>query len=256
MSAEGENSDSSCSGSDILRRKKSHGGVRKRKLRTRKCLTKCAAVLESSNSGCDLPDEGSRSEVNDSSFSKHQFVSLDCEMVEVVGNKSVLAKCSIIDYDGHVLFNEYVRPERPITDYRTRWSGVESHHMKQAVSYTEAAKRIKDILEGRIVIGHDLINDFCVIGIQHPFHRTRDTAKFIPLREIAGLLRKQRPSLRNLAAGLLNRRIQNGSHCSREDAQAALDIYRKYEEVWEGHLLDSKSWLEDRFWPKEICVSN
>ncbi len=250
-------------------RRRREGRVRKRRrLRARNCPYGSRAVscelgdtktaVENRPSGPSLQiaerfkgENGSTGIV--STPPKHSFVSVDCEMVGVVGNRSSLAKCSILDYEGRVLFDEYVRPNEPILSYRTRWSGIRPCHMKSALPFGDAVERIKSILEGSTVIGHDLVHDFLAIGIRYPYNQTRDTAKFPPLRELAGLCRRQRPSLRNLSAALLGRKIQGGSHCSREDAQAALDIYRKYEKVWEQHLLDSTFWLDDQFWPEEIC---
>lgn len=182
----------------------------------------------------------------------HPVVSIDCEMVGT-GNRSMLAKCSILDYDGRILYDEYIRPDRRITDYRTKWSGIKPCHMKTAQPYGEATERIKGILRGSIVVGHDLAHDFAVIGLQPPKTCIRDTAKFVPLRGLAGLIKTHNPSLKNLTAILLGRTIQNGAHCSLEDARAALDIYRKYEGVWEEYLRDRTFWFQDKFWPKDVC---
>ena len=182
----------------------------------------------------------------------HPVVSIDCEMVGT-GSRSMLAKCSILDYDGRILYDEYIRPDRRITDYRTKWSGIKPCHMKTAQPYGEATERIKGILRGSIVVGHDLTHDFAVIGLQHPKTCIRDTAKFVPLRGLAGLIKTHNPSLKNLTAILLGRTIQNGAHCSLEDARAALDIYRKYEDVWEEYLRDRTFWFQDKFWPKDVC---
>ena len=51
-------------------------------------------------------------------------VALDCEMVGVEGNDDALARVSIINYNGHVLMDKYVRPVKHITDFRTWVSGV------------------------------------------------------------------------------------------------------------------------------------
>ena len=185
------------------------------------------------------------------------LVALDCEMV-ATRTGSALAQCTILSYDGDVLFHEYVRPTGPIVDYRTRWSGVLPHHMKRAVLHEEAVIRIKAILDGKVCIGHDLPQDFSVIGISFRRNKTRDTAFFKPLRTLAGLVPNQPPSLRNLALCLLDRKIQTGAHNSLEDARAALDIYRKHEQLWETHLVeqnwDKTVWLQDQYWPQEIVA--
>ena len=45
-------------------------------------------------------------------------------MVGVEGPDDALARVSIVNYNGHVLLDKYVRPERRIVDFRTWVSGV------------------------------------------------------------------------------------------------------------------------------------
>uniref|UniRef100_A0AAQ4P0C2 Interferon stimulated exonuclease gene n=1 Tax=Gasterosteus aculeatus aculeatus TaxID=481459 RepID=A0AAQ4P0C2_GASAC len=67
-------------------------------------------------------------------------VALDCEMVGTGpgGRCSELARCSILDYHGNVLYDQYVRPLRPVTDYRTRWSGIRRKDLLNAVPFAQA----------------------------------------------------------------------------------------------------------------------
>lgn len=53
----------------------------------------------------------------------------------------VIARCSIIDTDLRVLLDIYVKPELPIADYRTKYSGIRKCHMKTAIP-THTAKRM------------------------------------------------------------------------------------------------------------------
>uniref|UniRef100_A0A670K6G4 Exonuclease domain-containing protein n=1 Tax=Podarcis muralis TaxID=64176 RepID=A0A670K6G4_PODMU len=70
-------------------------------------------------------------------------VAIDCEMVGTGpgGRVSDLARCSVVSYHGDVMYDKYVRPLSPITNYRTRWSGIQRHHMKNAVPFK--VKRLK-----------------------------------------------------------------------------------------------------------------
>ena len=186
-----------------------------------------------------------------------ELVALDCEMV-ATRRGSALAQCSILSYDGETLFHAYIRPSELITDYRTRWSGILPSHMKLATPHEQAVTTIRQILEGKILIGHDLTHDLSVIGISPPKHRLRDTAYFKPLRSLAGLVSNWNPSLKNLSLRFLGRQIQRGSHNSMEDAQAALDLYRKHERLWETYLVeqewDRTVWLQDQFWPQDMAT--
>ena len=53
-------------------------------------------------------------------------VSLDCEMVGTgsTGDFSMLARCSVVNHHGNVLYDSYVAPMDKITDYRTKYSGI------------------------------------------------------------------------------------------------------------------------------------
>ncbi|XP_065884997.1 interferon-stimulated gene 20 kDa protein-like [Dysidea avara] len=179
-------------------------------------------------------------------------VALDCEMVGVGDKKSsALARCTIVNYNGEVIYNSYIKPNQCVTDYRTPWSGIRPWHLKTAVPHQVALSDIKKILSSKIIVGHDLSNDFNVLGFSLPSHQRRDTAKYRNLRRLAGLCCQ--PSLKVLAHRLLGRRIQKGSHCSLEDARATLDIYKLMEQEWESEFQESSlNFFNDSFWPDDI----
>ena len=68
-------------------------------------------------------------------FSVGRCVSLDCEMVGTgsAGDFSMLARCSIVNHHGNVLYNSYVAPMDKITDYRTKFSGITSQHLRGGI---------------------------------------------------------------------------------------------------------------------------
>ncbi|XP_074090226.1 apoptosis-enhancing nuclease isoform X1 [Macrotis lagotis] len=74
----------------------------------------------------------------------NKCVAIDCEMVGTGpgGRVSELARCSVVSYHGDVLYDKYIRPETPIVDYRTRWSGITRQHMKNAIPFRVAQKEI------------------------------------------------------------------------------------------------------------------
>lgn len=73
-----------------------------------------------------------------------KLVAIDCEMVGTGpgGCTSSLARCSIVGYEGDVLYDSYVRPTEPIVDYRTRWSGIRKKHMVNAVPFCKAQREV------------------------------------------------------------------------------------------------------------------
>ncbi|XP_047453092.1 apoptosis-enhancing nuclease [Mugil cephalus] len=202
-------------------------------------------------------------------------VALDCEMVGtgLGGRCSELARCSILDYHGNILYDKYVRPCHPVTDFRTRWSGIQRHHLRNATPFAQAREEILRILEGKVVVGHSIYNDFEVLDMVHPGHMVRDTISTPLLSRLAGFTHKRCASLKILSSKLLNRRIQAGKsgHCSVEDARAALDLYKLVEGEWERELQDklrdedaphepsftsSSHYMHDEYWPDDVIADS
>lgn len=74
-----------------------------------------------------------------------KYVAIDCEMVGTgpQGRLSELARCSVVNYEGDVIYDKYVQPELPIVDYRTRWSGITKQHMKSAIPFKAAQAEVR-----------------------------------------------------------------------------------------------------------------
>ncbi|XP_021232379.1 interferon-stimulated 20 kDa exonuclease-like 2 isoform X1 [Numida meleagris] len=170
-----------------------------------------------------------------------KFVAIDCEMVGTGpgGRNSDLARCSIVDYEGDVLYDRYVRPAEPIVDYRTRWSGIRKQHMANAVPFCKAQREILKILSGKVVIGHAIHNDFKALKYSHPKVLTRDTSKIPLLNQKGGFPEDVSISLKRLAKELLHKDIQVGKsgHSSVEDARTTMELYKVVEAEWEQHLM-------------------
>uniref|UniRef100_UPI00358FF107 interferon-stimulated 20 kDa exonuclease-like 2 n=1 Tax=Myxine glutinosa TaxID=7769 RepID=UPI00358FF107 len=183
-----------------------------------------------------------------SPISKHRYVGMDCEMVGTGHNgiTSELARCSIVSYDGDVLYDCYVRPVHRIVDYRTRYSGITIHHMKTAVPFSQARETIVKILQEKVVVGHALHNDFDVIHLHHPSHLIRDTSTNLLLKKLAKFPIRITASLKYLTKVLLKQDIQMGKkgHSSVEDARAAMQLFHLVHEEWEKNLAE------------EVCVDN
>ncbi|XP_005532425.1 PREDICTED: interferon-stimulated 20 kDa exonuclease-like 2 [Pseudopodoces humilis] len=169
-----------------------------------------------------------------------KLVAIDCEMVGTGpgGRTSSLARCSIVTYEGDVVYDQYVRPEAPIVDYRTRWSGIRRQHMARAVPFRRAQQQVLRILAGKVVVGHAIHNDFKALQYSHPKALTRDTAQMPLLNRRAGFPENTAISLKRLTKALLNQDIQVGKsgHSSVEDARATMELYKVVEEEWEQHL--------------------
>ncbi|CAO2598675.1 Interferon-stimulated 20 kDa exonuclease-like 2 [Lemmus lemmus] len=169
-----------------------------------------------------------------------KMVAVDCEMVGTgpKGRVSSLARCSIVNYDGDVLYDDYILPPCHIVDYRTRWSGIRKSHMAKATPFKIARSQILKILMGKIVIGHAIHNDYKALHYFHPKSLTRDTSQIPLLNRKADCPENVTLSLKHLTKKLLHRDIQAGKsgHSSVEDAQATMELYKLVEVEWEQHL--------------------
>jgi len=166
-----------------------------------------------------------------------EYVACDCEMVGVgAGRVSALARASLVNWNGKVIYDKFVRPKGKITDYRTRVSGVRKRDMDAAVNFDRAQREVKELLHGKILVGHALKNDVEALKIKHPAHMVRDSALYRPLLKRNALGKWQANSLKNLSK-LLGHNIQSGEHSSVEDARASMMVFRKHRDAWETSIL-------------------
>lgn len=148
---------------------------------------------------------------------------IDCEMVEVEGGASALARVSIVDEAGDVLLDELVRPSQAVTDYRTQFSGLTAERLADArLGLAEAQRAVQAVVcREDILVGHSMENDLRALGLHHD--RCIDTSVLFPHPLEGG--RKRR--LRDLSHELLATRIQQpagGGHDSVEDARACMKL--------------------------------
>ncbi|CAH8834670.1 unnamed protein product [Trichobilharzia szidati] len=156
-----------------------------------------------------------------------------------IKKRNALGRVSIVDYEGELLYDVIVNPEEEITDYRTPWSGIRQEDMSRAIQYSCAREHVKSIIQNRILVGHTLHQDLHVLKLEHPSHLVRDIAAVQYPKSLAGFLVKNAIGLRALTLRLFGVNIQDGEHCSIEDACASMAIYRLVEKVWERDLVKS-----------------
>ncbi|SZF04801.1 unnamed protein product [Blumeria hordei] len=155
-----------------------------------------------------------------------KYLGIDCEMVGVGSNsRSVLARVSIVNFHGILLYDSYVKPNEYVTDWRTKVSGISSREMIAARSFNVVQQEVATLLKNRIIVGHSVHNDLAVMQLTHSKHNIRDTSKFTVFRKYTN---GRTPSLKLLAREILGLEIQTGSHSSIEDARATMLIFRRY----------------------------
>ncbi|RDX69977.1 RNA exonuclease 4 [Mucuna pruriens] len=171
--------------------------------------------------------------VNDDS-SLTDAVAMDCEMVGVgQGNKSALGRVTLVNKWGNVIYDEFVRPIERVVDFRTKISGIRPRDLRKAKDFWIAQKKVAELIEGRILVGHALSNDLKALLLSHPKKDIRDTSEYQPF-----LKTSSRRALRHLAAEHLGAKIQTGEHCPVEDARAAMLLYQRNKKEWEKSMKD------------------
>lgn len=176
-----------------------------------------------------------------------KVVALDCEFVGIGpdGREDALARASVVNSRGEVLYDSFVRVEAPVVDYRTQFSGVLPENLTgpDADDPRTARSEIANILKGRVLVGHAVHNDLRVLRIAHPRRDTRDTSDYYKqLWRKNGRRGSAPPALRLVVARVLGvDEFQRAGHDSCEDARASLALYKKNAKEWESSLGKSKA---------------
>lgn len=171
-----------------------------------------------------------------------RVVAMDCEMVGVghEGKDSVLARVSLVNVMGHVIYDKFVKPTEEVVDYRTAVSGVRPSDLEKGEDFVKVQKEVSEILNGRILVGHAVHHDLKVLFLSHPKRRTRDTSAYRPFRAMFG---GRTPSLKALSERILGVQVQQGEHSSVQDAQAAMRCYTLYRKQWEEDVRNGRRWF-------------
>ncbi|KAL3980326.1 ankyrin repeat and IBR domain-containing protein 1 [Sarotherodon galilaeus] len=81
-----------------------------------------------------------------SSGNPSKYVAIDCEMVGTGPKRlSELARCSIVSYEGDVIYDQFIQPSAQVTDYRTRWSGIRRRDLVNAMPFAQARMEVRKV---------------------------------------------------------------------------------------------------------------
>ena len=172
------------------------------------------------------------------------IIALDCEMVGVgpSGLNSMLARISITNFNGELLYDKFVAPSEPVTDYRTHLSGILPQHLEVGLDFRQVQREVSQIVKNRILVGHGLVSDLQALQISIPRQQLRDTAVFklycphrpLPLKQLV------KEHLAHLPEFV---QFQEYQHNPVADARAALALYKIVQQQWEGMVLQESQQL-------------
>lgn len=169
---------------------------------------------------------------------KNEYLALDCEMCGTLTGKSACARVVLVDWKGRTVLDAYVKPHEEVTDYRTFVSGITPEDLVNAPDIDVVREQVKELIEGKILVGHGLSNDLECLGLEHPWHLVRDTAYYEPfMKNHFGQMCPRK--LKELSSEKLQREIQveGQAHSPTEDAIAALDLYKSHRPRWEACMM-------------------
>lgn len=157
----------------------------------------------------------------DASDGDYGVYALDCEMCyTTAGNE--LTRVTVIDSEGKSVYEQLVKPENPIIDYNTRFSGITESDMEdvRTTLFDVQAALLTRFSDKTILVGHSLESDFQALKLIHD--TVVDTSVVFPHK----MGHPYKRALRNLASEILKKIIQNdvSGHDSAEDAVTCMHL--------------------------------
>ncbi|XP_055806065.1 RNA exonuclease 4-like [Solanum dulcamara] len=168
-----------------------------------------------------------------------KVVALSCKIVGggIDGSLDLCARVCLIDEHERILYDSYVEPNIPITDYRYETSGVRPEYMSDAVPLNQVSRKIQHYLcngeplwqirstsgMARILVGHNLDHHLNCLQLEYPSVMIRDAAKYPPLMDT----NKISNSLKYLSKNYLGYEIQRGVQDPYDDCVATMRLYMR-----------------------------
>ncbi|KAH7724725.1 exonuclease family protein [Aphelenchoides avenae] len=152
--------------------------------------------------------------------SRHVYA-MDCEMVYTTWGPEV-ARVTVVDIMGREVLDEIIRPDHPVLDYNSRFSGLRKEDVDNAaLDLKQAQERLFEFINAEtILIGHSLESDLKAMRLVHK--NCVDTSVVFPHK----MGPPHKKALKTLASDILKKIIQENEsgHDSKEDAVVCIQI--------------------------------
>ncbi|KAL4138416.1 hypothetical protein PRIC2_001922 [Phytophthora ramorum] len=169
------------------------------------------------------------------------FYAIDVECVATGSgtNDRDVARIAVVDEDEEVVFDQYVKPTKPIVSYLTQLTGITEDNLKEAPGLDEALVRLKAILPVEsVIVGQSIKKDLEWLTLQKPtdYKGEFDVADLfrLPMQLTNGVVRYRYFSLRHVAKYLLGHDIQEADHDPVIDARYAMKVFKKFRYLHEN----------------------
>lgn len=97
------------------------------------------------------------------------YAILDIETTGGKFNEEGITEIAIYKFDGHEVVDQFislVNPEREIQPFVVNLTGINSNMLRSAPKFYEVAKRIVEITEGCIIVAHNALFDYRILGTE------------------------------------------------------------------------------------------
>ncbi len=167
------------------------------------------------------------------------YAVLDIEATGGKKGEEDIIEVAIFKYDGTKIIDQLislVSPEREIDPYVQRLTHITPKMVKSAPKFHELAKRIIEITDGAILVGHNVEFDYRMLKQEFKklgYTYYRETIDTVPLSE------KYFPQASSYSLGKLSKELGipvSDRHRASGDARATLELYK---------LLQAKDFLKD-----------
>ncbi|KAJ6456397.1 ribonuclease H [Mycena sanguinolenta] len=204
-----------------------------------------ADVFQKPDGWIETPEESKPSLLEDpANVPKRPVYCIDCEMCLTEDGKELTRVCLMDFHSGNVVYDQLVKPSKPILDYLTRWSGITAEQLRPVTTtlaqvqahilrllsppapnpFSTSASTPSTPYLTPILVGHSLESDLKALKLCHP--KCIDTA--VMYHHPRG--RPLKPGLAWLTKKWCGREIQtggDGGHDPEEDARACLELLQK-----------------------------